>query len=165
MKKLKWVATYFEEIISGVAFVIMVGITVCNVLSRYFWGYSFIFAEEVAYISFAYTVSFGVTILFKHNAMIAIEVLVNCLPRKAQKVVRIFDYALLLIVNLILLRIGVEFAIKAWVRPMTALRIPYTFIDSAPVIAFGLMAFYSARFLILILLGEEIQDVTLEDQH
>jgi TRAP-type C4-dicarboxylate transport system permease small subunit len=163
-KQLRFLAENIEEAFAGIAFVIMVAVTVVNVMFRLIIGQSFINAEEIAYIGFAYSICLGVVVLFKHNAMIAIEVVVDHLPKKAQKIIRIFNYILLFAINLVLARIGVDFAMKAWTRPMTALRIPYTFIDSAIPISFGLMTFYSARFLYMMFRGDKIEEARLEDQ-
>ncbi len=164
MKQLKWLLSHFEEMISGVGFIVMVGSTSANVISRYCLGKSFAWSEEVTYLGFAYTICMGIAFLYKKNAMIAVDVLVSHMPPKIQHAFNLFNYFILLVANLFLFYLSVKLAAGAVTRFTTALRMPYTVIDTAAVLAFALTSFYSVRFLYWLMRGREIAGVSLEDQ-
>lgn len=155
MRAIRWFFAHFEEAVSGAAFCVMLMVVVLNIIARYCFGRSFSFVEEVAYIGFAYSVCLGTCMLYKRRAMITIDVIVSLLPARAQRAVGIFNMALLLVANLVLCWLSLTLSIGAWTRPTAALRLPYTVIDMAATIAFGLMSFYSARFLYGAVRGRE----------
>jgi TRAP-type C4-dicarboxylate transport system, small permease component len=155
MRVINWITRYFEETVAGVAFCVMLIVVVFNVAARFCFGYSFSFAEEVAYIGFAYSVCLGACILYKRNAMITIDVIVGLLPQRLQRAMGIFNTILLLAANLVLCWLSLKLSIGAWTRPTAALRLPYTIIDMAATIAFLLMSYYSVRFLVDAVRGRE----------
>lgn len=155
MRAIGWFFRHFEEAVSGVAFCVMLLVVVANVIARFCFGNSFSFAEEIAYIGFAYSVCLGASMLYKRNAMITIDLVVSLLPKSAQRAVNIFNLFLLLAANLVLCWLSLTLSIGAWTRPTAALRLPYTIIDMAATIAFLLMSFYSLRFLAVALRGGE----------
>lgn len=137
----------FERCVGAVAFSIMLLMVVVNVFSRYLFARSFHYTEEIAFIGFSYCVFFGACVLYRNHALISIDVIVERLPEKARRYVRIFNFFLLLVVTITLTLLSTHLSIGAWVRPTAALRIPYTFIDISATIAFAIMAFDSFRFL------------------
>lgn len=145
---MKWFMRHFEEIVSGIAFVAMLGIVTVNVFVRYFFDQSFSFTEEIAFIGFTYTVFFGTCILYKTHSLIAVDIIVDKLPFRFKKVTAILSFALLTVVNVYFVYLSWILSIGAWVRPTASLRIPYTFIDMAATISFALMAGYSVKFLV-----------------
>ncbi|MBF7097305.1 TRAP transporter small permease [Alkalibacter mobilis] len=138
----------FEFVVASIAFVFMILFVSLNVFTRYIIGYSMSFSEEVAYLSFTYVVFFGICMLFKYQALVAIDVLVERFPEKVQKFVEVFIYAFLTVVNAILIYYSVILTVQAWGRPTASLRIPYSFVDAPAVYAFTVMFVYSVRFLI-----------------
>lgn len=161
---MKWFIKNFEILISSIAFVVMLLAVILNVFTRYFIGYSISSSEEIAFIGFTYSVFFGVCVLYKSHALIAIDIIVDRLPQKAQYVARIFNFSLLTVVNMYLIYLSTKLSIEAWVRPTAALRIPYTFIDMSATIAFILLTYYSIKFLIDAIRGIEIIEASIEDQ-
>jgi TRAP-type C4-dicarboxylate transport system permease small subunit len=145
---MRWIFRNVEILVSSIAFTVMVTVVVVNVLSRYFLGKSFSFTEEIAFMGFTYCLFFGASLLYKNHALIAIDVIVDRMPRKLQRFVKIFNFALLTFVNAVLVYLSTVLSLEAWIRPTAALRIPYTFIDMSATIAFALMTLYSIRFLI-----------------
>lgn len=145
---MRWFIRNFEALISSVAFTVMVVVVVVNVLSRYLLGISFSFTEEIAFMGFTYCLFFGASLLYRNHALIAIGVVVEYLPSKLKRIVKIFNFALLAFVNAFLVYLSTKLSLEAWIRPTAALRIPYTFIDISATIAFTLMTLYSIKFLI-----------------
>lgn len=164
MKKLLKLLDVVEQTISCVGFVIMFAVVTINVFSRYVLSKSFSWAEEISYICFIWSVFMGVCILYKKQGLICIDVLVNNLPKAVQRGIQIFTFAMLSVVNLLLIYYGYSLAAWAWIRPTASLRIPYFFIDMAPTTAFCILLLYSVRFLIMALRGEEISEKALEER-
>ena len=139
-------------------------IQAANVIARYFFRRSFASAEELAYLGFAYTFCLGMAYLFRKRAMIAIEFVANKFPEKVQRVIEFINYVILAITCGILTVHSVQLSIIGWARFTTALRLRYTFVDLAAVIAFGLMTIYSVSFIIDILRNKRLSSVSLQDQ-
>lgn len=163
-QKLKWAGKHFEEIVSCAGFTLMLVMVTINVFARYVFSRSFSFTEELSYLGFNYSVFFGMCILYKNCGMISIDIVVDRLPKAAQRVVQTLTYLLLTAGNAIMVYYSGKLALEAWVRPTAALRIPYTFIDAAAVFAFIILTFYSIRFLIHVLQGRELKTTSLEER-
>lgn len=149
----KFVAN-FEVIVSSTAFVIMVGVVVVNVFSRFFLQRSFSFTEEVAFISFTYSVFLGVCILYRKHSLIAIDMLVEMLPASLKRIAKVINFAILTVANFYLVYLSTQLTISAWVRPTAALRIPYSFVDFSATLAFSIMSIYSVIFLVKAIKGD-----------
>jgi TRAP-type C4-dicarboxylate transport system permease small subunit len=154
----------FEAFISMAAFAIMVLVVSANVTIRFATGNSLVFTEEVAYLAFGYSVFFGVALLFRIRAMIAVDLVVDLFPPAVQRVVNIVNYLILIAVNGYFFFISAKLASVTWIRRTAFLEIPYFWINLAPTIAFGLMTIYSVWFLYLLLRGQELPSVELEEQ-
>ncbi len=137
-----------EKYIAMAAFSIMVIMIIINVFSRYLFGRSFSSTEEISFIGFTYSVFFGICILYKKHALISIDVIVDKLPEAFRQRVIILNFALLTGVNLVLVYLSSKLTIDAWIRPTSALRIPYTFIYFPAVCAFAIMSAQSFVFLL-----------------
>jgi TRAP-type C4-dicarboxylate transport system permease small subunit len=164
VKKLESFVNGLAMTISGVAFVGMVFLTSMNVLSRYFVGRSFNWSEEVTYMLFNWVVFFGAVVIYRHQGLTAIDVLVNRLPKALKRAVSIFNFALLLALNSALAVWGYQFAMKAWVRKSPSLHIPYFYYDISIPLACAIMAAYSLKFLILAAKGLEIREAAMEER-
>ncbi len=153
-----WLFKNFEKLIGAIAFSVMLLMVIINVFSRYFLGHSFNYTEEIAFIGFTYCVFFGVAVLYRNHALITIDVVVDRLPENAHKIVRIFNFTVLTLLNVLLAWLSLKLSIGAWIRPTAALRIPYTFIDISATISFLIMSYHSLVFLIKTVSGKEVID-------
>lgn len=88
-----------ESIVAAVTFVVMVAMTSINVFSRYLFGKSFPFAEEIAYLMFAWCVFIGACDAYRTKGMVAVDVFVDRMPASVQRVIGIFVDLLLIAVN------------------------------------------------------------------
>lgn len=154
----------WEMYIASVGFVVMCLAIIVNVFSRFILKKSFAWAEEVSYLGFAYTVFFGVCTLYKNQAMIAIDVVVDRLPKTIRRIVSIINFAILAVGNGFLAYYSYILTVEAWVRPTAALRIPYTFMDLPALIGFFVMMLYSIRFLYWSIIGKDIEEASLEER-
>lgn len=161
---MKKICTHFEEIISSSAFAIMLLAVSVNVVSRYMFSKSFAWTEEIAYMAFTYVVFFGACAVYKRQGMIAIDVVVDHLPRKIQKGCQIATYFLLSIGNATMVYYSYRLTAEAWVRSTANLRIPYAYIDVSAFIAFIFLTFYSLRFLYWTIINHSLENTALEDR-
>lgn len=141
---LKSVLRKAELIVAGVAFVVMLAVIVLNVFLRYLFSTSVLSAEEVAYLGFTWSTFAAVTWLYRTRALIAVDVFFALLPKMMQRGLSIFVNFALIGANLWFCWLSWVLASGGWIRKTPVLEIPYFWVNLAPLLAFGLMAIYSA---------------------
>lgn len=154
----------WEMYIACVGFIIMCLAIIVNVIARFIFSKSFAWAEEVSYLGFSWSVFMGICTLYKNQAMISIDVIVDRLPKTGKRVIHIINFLILLVVNAIFTYYAAILTIEAWVRPTAALRIPYTFMDFPAFVAFLVMTLYTIRFLYWSITGKEFAEASLEER-
>ena len=117
---------YVEEVIAGVALVIVVFSTCWGVVTRYITEQPAAWTGEVAGIAFAWLVFVGAAAGVKYGAHISIDMLVARLPGLLRRAVMLAADALVLAFLATLLVLSVEFSINAWGDPTSVLRLPRT---------------------------------------
>jgi TRAP-type C4-dicarboxylate transport system permease small subunit len=165
MGKAEKIFDVIEILVSCTAFSVMVLMVAVNVFTRYVLGYSFGFSEEIAYLGFTYAVFFGICIVYKKKAMVAIDILVDHLPARVQAIVEIAVYGLLSLINAVMLYYSVKLSISAYSKLTSYLNMPYTYMDLAAVFGFALLTFYSVKFLIGSIRGKRYESVALENRY
>lgn len=161
---LKWLIRNIEALISATAFAVMVLAISYNVILRFLTGRSMVATEEIAYLGFAYSIFFALTILYRNRAMIAVDFIVDSLPPRLHYAIGLFNCVLLLVATAYLTYLSYTLAAGGWIRRTAFLNIPYFYVNLAPLLSFGLMTVYSVYFLVQMLLGREMKDADLEDQ-
>jgi TRAP-type C4-dicarboxylate transport system permease small subunit len=115
-----------DLIISGICITILVLLTTTGVFMRYAVGKPFTWLEEIQLILFVWVVFFGGSAAFRFGGHIAIEVVVELFPRKAQKmfdaVVSVIIFCTLAYIMYLLL--GRGFALIKTGRVTNILQIP-----------------------------------------
>jgi TRAP-type C4-dicarboxylate transport system permease small subunit len=124
----------FEEIVAGVALVIVVLAVCWGVITRYITAQPATWAGEVAGIAFAWTIFIGSSAALKRNMHVSIDMLVIFLPAPARRVVAIVGDIIVLAFLLLVFILAVEFTIEAWDNPSSVLRIPLSTIYSSVVV-------------------------------
>ena len=99
----------------------MVVFVVWQVICRYIIKISVPYAEEFARLSIVWCIFIGGGLAVRKNEHIAVDSLVILFPEWLQKYLRIFSYACILWLSLILIRYGWEFCIKILPDTTTAL--------------------------------------------
>ena len=153
-----------ETYVSMGAFAIMVLVISANVVIRFTTGNSLVFTEEIAYLAFGYSVFFGLSLLFRTRAMIAVDLVVDMLPKGAKHLAHIVSYVIMMLICGYFFYLSSTLALSGWIRRTAFLDIPYFWVNLAPAMAFGLMTFYSAVYLGVLFRGEELPYVELEEQ-
>lgn len=165
MKKLDAIVSKFTAFVGGVTFVAMILVIVMNVFARLIFMKSFAWAEEIAYLMLNWSVFMGVCYLFKHNGLVAIDVLVSALPKSAQKIVHLIIYVLMFVLNIGLIIWSWQLAMSTFTGRLTPiLKIPYFWYYIAVTIAAVVLTAYSLGFIVKILKNEEIEETALQDR-
>ena len=147
MKQLKYVLKHFEEILCSLFLLTMVTLVIVNVFLRYLFGYSIFWAEEVATICFVWCVFVGASATYKHKMDMGIDILVSKTPPKIQATLRLLTGFILLMLNGYIFYMAIVFTHIAWVKPTAVLGMSSAVLNSALILGFGLITFYTIRFL------------------
>lgn len=144
---MKKVLVSIEEIITGIAMSIMTVLVVANVFCRLFLSKSFTWADEIAYICYAYVIFVGASSLYKRFGHSAIDIVVRMFPKKVQAVCAVFSTAVLTFTCGLTFVLSCGYCASCWTRRTQLLKIPYSVTAFALVLGFGLMTIHSIMFL------------------
>lgn len=153
MRILKWLVSYFEEVVSGAALIMMTAIVVANVIARYVFSAAFSWGEELVGAFSVWCVFLGAAACYKRGMHIGIDVVVQALPAFPQRIVRVFVTLVVMITTAYLSYLSLVFSLAAWIKRTQVLEIRYTFIDIPAFIGFGLMTVYAVRELVAAIRG------------
>ncbi|WP_319560602.1 TRAP transporter small permease [Marispirochaeta sp.] len=142
-KKRDCIFRNLEEIIAGAALTITILSIVFNVIVRYFFNWSFNWAEEIAPIGFSWVVFVGAAACYKRNMHIGVDVFVSIIPEKSRRILEVLMAFALPVLFGYLTYLSLIFSFSAWNKPTAVLLIPYTWVDIPAAIGFGLMFIYS----------------------
>ena len=82
---------HFEESLAAVVLGLMATIAFVNVLSRYFFHYSFSFTEELEVVGFVWITVIGASIGFRQGSQLAVNIFVKMFPKKIRIGLSIFS--------------------------------------------------------------------------
>ena len=146
LKQLKWIASHILELISGLAFVVMITVVFANVLLRFITGKSLIWTEEVAAIGFIWSIFLGAAVCYKQRGgLISMDVLIGGLHGKARKYADLILDALQVVLCIVFFSLSWKFAMSASNKFSLALNLPYTIYDIPVAISFVFMAYYAGK--------------------
>ncbi|MGN0907990.1 MAG: TRAP transporter small permease [Succinivibrio sp.] len=94
----KGIAKDLDLYIAAAAFVVLIVVTFGGVIMRYLVGSPIIWAEEVQLWCFLWMTFFGAGAAFRYGSHVAVEIIVELLPKKVQRVVTIVDYVICVVV-------------------------------------------------------------------
>jgi TRAP-type C4-dicarboxylate transport system permease small subunit len=92
----------------------MVAMVFGNVVSRYIWNYSFIWAEELSQYLMVWITFLGAGLALREGRHVAVELLQDRLPVKTKRWVRHLVAALIIAFLVALVVLGFQFALFAW---------------------------------------------------
>lgn len=95
MSKKKWLNRLLsvDVLLAGICFLILVGITFFGVIMRYFFNHPLIWQEEIQLWLFLWIAFFGGSAAFRTKSHVEIDMVVEMMPQKLQKLVEIIIYA------------------------------------------------------------------------
>jgi TRAP-type C4-dicarboxylate transport system permease small subunit len=103
---------------------VMVLLVFMNVVSRYIFNHSIIWAEEVSQYLMVWVAFLGAGLALRQGRHVAIEILQDRLPSKARRMTRHLVALLLILFMGILIILGFQFARFAWDQETPVLNIP-----------------------------------------
>jgi len=145
--KIKFFIKNFEEIVCGTFITVMVSIVITNVISRYFFNSGIYWAEEVATISFVWSVFVGASATYKHKMNIGIDFLIKKGSVRFQKLTQLVVDVMLLIITGYILYLSLVFTKASAIKPTAVLGVSSVVVNGALVVGFGLMTIHAIRFL------------------
>jgi TRAP-type C4-dicarboxylate transport system permease small subunit len=102
----------------------MVAMVFTNVVSRYIWNYSFIWAEELSQYLMVWITFLGAGLALREGRHVAVEVLQDRLPVKTRKGMRHLVAVLIIAFLVTLVVLGFQFSAFAWEQETPVLNIP-----------------------------------------
>jgi TRAP-type C4-dicarboxylate transport system permease small subunit len=161
MKKLKFILVNLEELVACVFLAILLILTISNVAVRFSTGRSFAWTEEISYGCYAWVVFVGASAVYKRGLHSSIDLVVQLLPEKIQRVISFCTSLLMLAAIVWVAYLSVGFTYHAYTKLTAILYIPYSYIDVSLVVGFGLMIIHSFGFLRNILRYKNYHDIPL----
>ena len=140
MKTLRFLATHFDEIVSGTLLVVVAAATFGNVVARYVFNYPLMWAEEFSRYTFIWVVFLGAVTCTKHKRHITIDGLVLALPARLRSFAQVLaDVFTLGLMGLL--------AYYGWIlttfttQPMSTLKVPMSVVYAVVPLSALLIAF------------------------
>lgn len=129
-----WWRDYFEEIVAGLALLMVIAATCWGVVTRYVTSTPAAWTGEIAAIAFAWLVFVGAAAGFKYGMHVTIDMLVTKLPQTPRRYVMAAADLLVLVFLGTLLFIAIEFSIDSWSDPTSTLQLPRTVVYASVVV-------------------------------
>lgn len=146
---LKGILFHLDAVITGTTLALATIIVNLNVLMRYFFKSPLFWAEEVATGLFVWTVFVGSAYAYRCHAHLGVDILVNALPEKVRRVVKVIMDILEMLILAMLTYISFLYVYNTFDKLSSTLRMPNWYITSAIPIGFGLSLIYSVYFLVM----------------
>lgn len=144
----KTIISNLEEIIAAGFIIVTTILVIINVFLRYFMDTGLYWSEEVATGCFVWAVFIGAVAGYKRGKHIGVDILVNLLNAKIQKVVVIIVDIILVLLNGYMTYLAVIFISLSYIKPTPVLGVSSAYISSALLVSFGLVTVYSLIFLV-----------------
>jgi TRAP-type C4-dicarboxylate transport system permease small subunit len=102
----------------------MVAMVFCNVVSRYVWNYSFIWAEELSQYLMVWITFLGAGLALREGRHVAVELLQDQLPAGAKRMARYLILLLIVVFLAVLIVVGFQFSLFAMEQETPVMQIP-----------------------------------------
>ena len=133
MKKNSWlkILCNLDLFIASIAMVVLTLVTAAGVIMRYIVKNPILWQEEVQAFCQVWMIFLGASVAFRAGSIVAIEMVVESLPEKAQRIVGyIVDMIVLFVLSFLMVKSHayIQQVFGQSGRPTPILRIPYTLI-------------------------------------
>jgi TRAP-type C4-dicarboxylate transport system permease small subunit len=150
---MKNILKHLEEVFGCFFLVVYVGLTLLNVILRYFFNFILSWVEEAVLIAFLWSVFLGTLTAFRLDRHVAIDVVIMRLPRRFRHILYFGTDLLVLVLNLYLTYLGAVLCMNVGVKTTYVLKISYVYIDAAMVVSFGLMSVFGVARIVSRIMG------------
>ena len=151
MRILEWVCGAIEKIINFIIIVCLMMMTVVifyQVVLRYVFNSSNIWAEEFARYAFIWVVLLGAASALRRFQHIRIDFVVNMLPERGQKLIGFINYVLIVGFLLTLIKYGIAISMKTTHQISAGLHIPMSFMYLSIPIGAALMLLFTVQIIL-----------------
>ncbi len=126
-----------------------------SVVMRYWFNISYIFLEEAITFVFTFTTFWGVGACLLENEHIVIDFFINRLGFRNRRILNIFNYALVLLVNATLIYYSLTWIRKTGRVVSNAMRIQYKYLYSAMPVGLAIGVLCAAIKIVLLLTEQD----------
>nr|WP_321456608.1 TRAP transporter small permease [uncultured Cohaesibacter sp.] len=151
MRTLEWVCSAIEKIINFVIILCLMLMTLVifyQVVLRYVFDSSNIWAEEFARYAFIWVVLLGSASALRRFQHIRIDFIVNMLPERGQKIVNFINYILIVGFLVTLIKYGIAISMKTTHQISAGLHIPMSFMYLSIPIGAALMLLFAIQIIL-----------------
>jgi tripartite ATP-independent transporter DctM subunit len=131
----RWMRPF--EVIAAVLLVVMIGMIIANVASRYLLSTPIIWADEIASMSFLWLAMIGAALAIDRNEHLRLTLFLQFIPEKARAFISTLALLLVAVFLLIMLRPAFEYAYEEGYVTSPALELPMTY--RAAALPFGML--------------------------
>lgn len=139
-KRKKFQFEDIEDAITIVAMLIMLVAIGINIAMNWTMEKRYGQLEELGTAAYMFGCYAGIALLYKRRELTDVTFVVNIMPAKLRWFVELFKYAYLVFFSVILTYQGIILCMNSTVKKLTALQIPYIYLDVCIVFGFGLLA-------------------------
>ncbi|MDO5725652.1 MAG: TRAP transporter small permease [Tissierellia bacterium] len=132
----------YELYIGSVFLSITSIIVVMNVITRYFFKFTFHWAEEVAVGCFVWVIFLGLANAYRTDHLIGVEAVVQLLPWRGRKIVEFITSIIVCILSATMFYFSMIY-VKESTKITAALEVSYKYINAVIVVSFALITIYS----------------------
>lgn len=108
INKLSYNINKIVEKISVVLLFVITILTSVGIFTRYFINIPIIWLSEVTMVLFAWITFLGISIAFKNNENISLEFLINGVPKRASKIIKMVIKILVIVFFIIVIKDGAQ---------------------------------------------------------
>lgn len=145
MKKVLFIIKNIEEILAGVSLIVMVLITFCDTLGRYFFSKPITWGSEMSLFFAVWATFLGMTAAYKHNQHLGMEFFSNKFSIKNKLRLQQLITLVLVLLSGTLMVVTWKFVMQTSKRT-AIMRLPYKYIYAAAAVGFTFMTIYSVIY-------------------
>jgi TRAP-type C4-dicarboxylate transport system permease small subunit len=131
-----------EEILVGICFIGVVGLTFMNAVLRTFKR-PIATADDVCLLLFAWAALLGADVALRYSRLVGMDIFVTKLPQKWQKSIQVIVFAIMIAAMVLFIRFGFLLAARNWSRVLNSLPISYGWVTLSLPVSCILMTFTS----------------------
>lgn len=131
LRKLDDVVAGIVKLLVVVSFTALIAACVLQVFTRFVLNNSLSWTEELARYAFIWANLAGAAICVRKQSHATVTAITDNLPRKAQVVLKIFVYVILMAICVVLIRYGAQIAYASRLQPSPALKINMALVNAA----------------------------------
>lgn len=147
-KFLKLVLGNFEVALSAAFLTVTVLVVIINVILRYGFRSGLFWVEEVATVSFIWSVFVGAAAAYRHKMHIGIDLITSLFPERVRELLSIIINLLMVLINGYIVYLSFLFIQANRLKRTPVLNVPAMYVNAAITVGFGLMTVHAVQFLI-----------------